>query len=354
MGENTATEEFRGVAGLVSQRTILHRSFRKHSGKEYMEKQILQIESGEHSKHEVARIVRDRIDEFKREKGTAETLAIRSVHRSYTGSVGHLAGIAAGDRTDQFGKPRRLSDTELWSRVRDAGCSVAERTDALYECVSREPERAASFIVGELSREDIASDWCNELVLTAEDVQFHEPDQRWKLAQRLLELARSMRHDADAETEPVIRSAIRCYASLIPPTEAATLQEFLEAGTYTGTRLVALRSIANHFEPGPPADKAPLGPLSERIAELAEKLLDPDVFVAGEKAAIAQNAIHALACIGDPRVQELLVRVRQLRRQWLVRQIRLKLERTLRSWERGPLGAHPAMALLRSHIAQLQ
>lgn len=206
------------------------------------------------------------------------------------------------------------------------------RFAALQNLAASDEPKAAEFLVDQLCDDSLPPAWRNQLVLFAEGIQISDRSLRHRLKQRLLTLADSLRESAESGIRPVVCSAIRTYASVISPSEVDTLTRFLEPRPVE-TRLVALQSIIHFYEAHPPQNASVPGTLADRIDELAQKFLDRDWLIAGEKAAIGQNAAHALAAIGDARVAECVERVLSLRMRWVIRQLAGKLESTLRMWQ---------------------
>jgi hypothetical protein len=173
-------------------------------------------------------------------------------------------------------------------------------------------------------------------VLAAEELQLDDDQLRSRLTNRLYEIASSLRHSTEAGIKPIVQSAIRCYSSMIPVSEADTLLAFLEPPNPVETRLVTLQCVVHLFESMPPEDISTHQRLADRIAELADKFLDRDWLVAGEKAAIGQNATIALAALGDSRLSHCIETIRQLDTTWLTRQLERKLDGLICNWTELP------------------
>ena len=234
--------------------------------------------------------------------------------------------------SDSNARTMPLPTDTLAALLRPAA-NPALRCSALQSLMASDEHKAAEFIVDQLCGEVLSSAWRNQLVLFAESAQTSDETLRRRLKQRLLEIAASLRESAEAEVRPVVCSAIRTYASLISPSEVETLTRFLDPPRPVETRLVTLQSIVYVYEAHPPEDASVPRTLADRIDELAQKFLDRDWLVAGEKAAIGQNAAHALAAMGDARVADCVERVLSLGMPWVIRQLARKLESTRRIWQ---------------------
>ena len=231
--------------------------------------------------------------------------------------------------------PTALSEGDLRALVCDETQNIRERVESLHIWILKNHDNAASFIVEQLCKIDLPNEWCNNLVLAAEDLQLKDIDQRSILSARLKEIAIFLRQSEEVGIDTVLWSAIRCYNSLIPNIEITSLLSFLDTSCIIDTRIVALQCIANRFDLSPLTEGDLFGHLSNRINEIAQKFLDPDVFAAGEEAAILEAAIHALAAIGDVRLLNLLKCACMLDKPWLIRQILLDLRRTLEAWKQN-------------------
>lgn len=221
-----------------------------------------------------------------------------------------------------------------WDALSDESRPIAQRVAALWAGALTAECRMASYVAEQLVRPDITRPWQDALVLCAETLQFQDDEVRDHLWRRLLEIALQRRRDPDdTASRPIVSSAIRCVASMIPVNEVPQFLPLLDPPDPLETRLVTLQAIVNVFELGPPTADNRLGPLRERVHELALKFLDRDWLVAGERAAIALNAVQALACLGEVRLTDCISRVVALRVNWFTRQLRQRLQETAQAWE---------------------
>ncbi len=241
---------------------------------------------------------------------------------------------------------------DTWAALRDDTTSVGLRCALLEELACTREEDAARFVVEQLYREDLPRPWRDCLVLLAERVQFRDDIMRAKLRDRLFEIAATLSRSGDHTAKPIVFSAIRCYGSLIASEDAHSLLPFLEPARVIETRLVALQSIVHLFNSQPLQNGAAASSLADRVFDLAEKFLDRDWLVAGEKAAIGQNATHALAAMGDPRLFACIERIKTLALPWLSRQVAAKLKATLDAWK-AKADQPPAFAFVQSQLQSL-
>ncbi len=246
-----------------------------------------------------------------------------------------LARILSNATAQSHGALRLADNIQAvpWEYLLDETKPTNEREAALCFCAERDEDRAAAFLADELARDDIPNEWQDALVLCAETVQLHEDAVRHRLWSRLLKIASHRRRDPDdTASKPAVFSAIRCLTSMIPVEELSRLLPLLEPPAPLETRLVTLQCIVNVFEAGPPTSPDQLVQLRDRIHELAIKFLDRDWLIAGERAAIALNAIQALASLGDERLTTCVSQVLGLRMDWFTRQLIRKLEEITDAW----------------------
>jgi len=221
----------------------------------------------------------------------------------------------------------------LWSVVRDANAPVDDRIEALAALIAEHDGAVAEFIVEQLEQSDAETEWQQALVLAAEQIAVPDSALRRRLTRTLYNLASRLRTSTDQGVEPIVHSAIRCCASLLPGAEVTSLLLFLEPPSpIIETRVVALLAIAHLFEAERDHRCVPTE-LADRVYELACKFLDKDWLVPGTKAAIGQCAVYALAAMGDCRLVDCIQRVNQLGLPWLRRQVAVKLESLVRTWE---------------------
>jgi hypothetical protein len=250
----------------------------------------------------------------------------------------------------QFAEDR---EAVAWDYLLDETKPPGERETTLCFCAENDEDRTAAFIVDELEKDDLSAEWQDALVLCAESMQFHEDTIRARLWRRLLEIASRRRHDPDeAVSRPIVFSATRCLTSMMPVEELPQLLPLLEPPAPLETRLVTMQCIGNLFESGPPTAPDHLAGLRDRIHQLAIKFLDRDWLIAGERAAIALNAVQTLAWLGDERLADCISQVLALRMDWFARQLSRKLEEVSEAW--GSIEHCSPLGLVRGQLALLR
>ena len=206
-----------------------------------------------------------------------------------------------------------------------------------------------ALIATELQRPWIDREWLAALVVAAEATQFAGLATRQAVRPKLLAAGRLFFKSGKSRWEQVVWSAIRTYGSMLAAEEVPTLSEFLAVNGQIDARQVTLQVIQNIFRVHPPAPHLPLGNLPDRVAMLAESALRNRDVSPGKPAALATNAVAALAALGDERTRTYTARIGQLRQKWFTRQARLLLGQTSETWPRGL----PASRLVAECIASL-
>jgi hypothetical protein len=216
--------------------------------------------------------------------------------------------------------------------ARDDGANVDARVDALRELMGRDLRAASAFIAEALCRPGLANGWRDALVFAAENAFFSTPEQQTTVCARLRQIALELRKSPAAGTEQVVWSAMRRFTSLLPAEQADSLLEFLERRGPVDTRMVALQCIARVFEKEPPSDGLDRDALMRRVAEYADKFLDPDIFAGGENSVIARNAVVALAALGSAKLEDCIERAEAIGKRWFTARLKGDLLRILEAW----------------------
>ena len=242
---------------------------------------------------------------------------------------------------DQFAeKQRKPADIAA-----DASAAIEERIDALGQWIALDNDSAATFILKSLECEGEPDEWRSALIFAAEDVRFPTEEQQTRAATRLRELAIEFRQRPDSGSELVVWSALRRFASLIPEEHIGELLPFLSPAGAVDTRLVALQCMVHIHEPAPPQlDSDIHRELADRAFDYATKCLDPDVLIPGETSAIAEQAVMALAAMGDARLTQCIAQLQTIDVAWLSRIVRKALAELREGWSEHE--SHPACHLI--------
>jgi len=224
------------------------------------------------------------------------------------------------------------------ARAQDEQRSAEERFLALRQWLSEEPGTVRRFVIRALDRPQPDREFRDALVYLAEDLSFDSAADRKLLARVLGQLARKLALSGEVDADPVVWSALRRYASLLSPDELGELQNFLTNNGQVDTRLVALNAVVHACE-REPLRSASLASLRARVFALAERLLHPDVLTAGETTAILEQAICALAGLGDPRFVTCVVAVQAIGWDWFTSALLKRLAELHDGWSWEPLDA---------------
>jgi hypothetical protein len=231
-----------------------------------------------------------------------------------------------------------LEVEQVWQRVKDRGSDVAKRIIALDELIARRDDALPDYLLRELERNEMPTAWRDHLIFASEDVEFLDENARTRLRTRLFSLADGMCDSEKALANPeALYSAARRFASLIDPhlvdSEVPRLLRFLRAGEPPLLHQAALQAIQNLFAGAPPERPNAVRSLCRRVVEIAVQFLAADVVSSPSNAALALNAVHALAVLGDRRLDERIEQVQRLRKQWLADQLRRRLEDVRIRWD---------------------
>lgn len=341
---------------VAKREVILGRTFMEIEGKDICAKLVLRHESADFDQHEFANLdlgafvnpfdskLADTFLDYRNPASLWESFLSSEPKSAFT--LSNIVPHRASPRDQE----------ELRAMLFDNALDSETRIEAFYALNDHDPAFATQHVIQQLSLECLDDEWRNSLVLAAEVIQFIDPDERSILAGCLRKIAHLLRESEELGIEPVLWSAMRRHTSLIASEEVAGLLEFLDVSSQVDTRLITLLCIVQKFalSPPTPTEQALLDPLCERIAQIANKFLDPDVFSPGENAAIVEAATHALSVMVNGYVGDLLHDICQLNIQWLVRQILHDLTSTLEAWSESQIEKCQAFLQLQECIDTLE
>ncbi len=228
-----------------------------------------------------------------------------------------------------------LDEEEFSSRtlslVKDEAAPFEQRSEALAELLIRNDRNVSVVILQALEDPDTDIEWLGVITAAAERATFAEGDQRHRLKIAIAKATRRF------QTAPGFRAelawaGIRLYGSLIEREEVDSLVEFLAPSIGPDTRQVTLQAVQRVFENAPPEQTIPVQRLCDRICEIARLYSHPDVLTFGDNAAIALNAIQALAALDDPRAIECVRQVTAAGHGWFIDRLSDLLTRLRESW----------------------
>ena len=289
-----------------------------------------------------ARVVYGYIDIDERTSGQYSTSLITPLGDRYTGTVRLISDAQSGAIPKSPIRDTSVAELEvgtkehsipdLWTQARDESAHTQRRLEAIHNLLDSDRANTIDYVASELAREGTPEDWVIALVFLAEDVHF-PADRQQVVKDALLRVAHSFRKSNKAGADRVVWSAIRRTSSLLTPAQVGLLVPFLDREGVVDARAVALKCVEKLFLPAPPDDPDSVRQVGDRAYILAKKFLDPDIFGGGEHALVAQNAVCALAAIGDARFGDALALAVSLNRRWLRHQLRTRLGILRSSWE---------------------
>lgn len=154
-----------------------------------------------------------------------------------------------------------------------------------------------------------------EALWAIEVLRIEDQGLRERLRVGLFTLAIALRDDRRASTRPLIYSALRRYATLVDERNVDSLLAFLTEADDAATRQCALQCVQTVFFRSPPT--LPHDALIQRIGELVERYLHPDVLVDPAMRSLAANAAVALSVASPATAEDVARRIHSLRRPGL-------------------------------------
>jgi hypothetical protein len=245
-------------------------------------------------------------------------------------------------------------------RLRERLGSIASPQDQWGELLRLADLGDASvppFLVHELGRVHKNLGWKAILILATERVQFENDAYRGIVKARLRESVTEYCKMPAQQWQPVVWSAIRCYASMLAPEEVPTLAEYLRLDGNIETCCVTLQAIQNVFFQAPAPARPSLEGLRAGVSQIATEAFAREEPEAGDQAALAQESVFALAALGDSRLPEFIHRTVQWGQPWFAWQVRETLEEMLSRWMAPPTSLpsdHPAVTQIAEGIRTLR
>lgn len=221
---------------------------------------------------------------------------------------------------------------DLRNRLIERAVGIQEQAKALLDLVAAGDPDVSSLIAEELGQEWLKAEWKSVLVIAAEQAEFTDDSLRKTIKTRLRHVATEFYHTQDPKWEPVVWSAVRRYASMLTRGEVELLRSFLDWTGAIDARQVTLQAIQSIFESAPSEEDADLNALRDRVFTLAENTLRPESFASGKTAALAMNAVAALAALGDNRLSRCVQATLASGRAWFQHQVKELLQETCRGW----------------------
>ncbi len=192
-------------------------------------------------------------------------------------------------------------------------------------------------------------------VFEAEFTQF-SATQDASVGVRLIELALEWRDLDDLDMEPVVWSAIRTGASMIPLEKVDLLTPLLEPGHNIETTLVTLKMVYRIFEAEPPTAPDAYPALADNVLEIANAFLNNYAVVNDRDAAAAQLSVVALATMWSSQLAKATELVAGLSHWWFKSQVIDDLKILLNDWvSNQPMVAREShIQFLKDHVIKIE
>ena len=253
----------------------------------------------------------------------------------------------------EFSLPERTT-SGLWNVVHGDE-SLDDRCLALDTLMHLGEEKADTFLLEQLEREDLSAEERDAFVALAERSRWMNIALRKRLTDRLMVIGQAMLAEEKESEVRTIWCILRKFASMAPEEEAGKLLPFLHAQIHE-TRHSAMQNIAVLFSVQRKTTDVPdQEKIGDALLAIAETGLEPEYvdtlrhvgadrnkkIPPGVHKPISGtlNAIQALLALDDPRVISLIERVRELLPAWafvLEDRMRLQQERWDSYWDPTP------------------
>ena len=194
------------------------------------------------------------------------------------------------------------------------------------------------------------------LVIEAEAIDFTAEQER-RLVPILRDFALKFRDSQDPVDLTAVGSAIRKLVAIIPVSEIGWLAELLESGHRTAIlpsiKLEVAKMVYRKFAANPPSFPDPEPTLATRFVETGEAFLNPQILPLENYAAVALNALLALAAMNSHRIDDVLNDVCSLPQAWFRQQFCRRLRALCDEWRgRSPV-PESAITFLRQIIEKI-
>ena len=195
--------------------------------------------------------------------------------------------------------------TELKNIICNNTNSLVLRSAAAMKVAVVEPDFVRGWTLEQLAECVSDTEASKNLIYLVDELRFPREEDQNYLWQCLMNQAVFLRSKNDPTLSNALGTAIRRIASVIPESKADCLVSFLSNDSGVDTRLIALQAVCIIFSTAPYSG-SDLIALKDRVNELRKKLVDRDVLVFGQTAAIASAAISASTCISLSSIDEVL------------------------------------------------
>lgn len=219
-----------------------------------------------------------------------------------------------------------------WNVLLNATAPIDQRDRALLDLIECGEKSISGFVLTELEKTGLKPEWARRLIVAAEQLDLDDPMLRGRLSKLLIARALSLLSEGQARNDQAIWSALRKFGGLAEPTEVNDLLPFLGVKNTFATRQVALQVIHEIYKQSPPANSKAIDELATRVADIADKFLDPEFARSPENASLALNAFLTLAATGTLNAVKLADRVKVFGSGFILRRSIQALQELVSTW----------------------
>jgi hypothetical protein len=213
---------------------------------------------------------------------------------------------------------------------------LSDRLAKLRYSLETDPAIAASTVVDGITDPTTDHPWRRLLVIAAEGIHFTD-DQDRQLIPALMQFIENFRDSNDPEDRIAVCSAIRSYVGLAGAAQVDSVANLLEPGhraSLTSDMLLeTVKMVARKFAANPPESPNPYPALSGQVEQVARAYLNPYVLPQNKHAAVAMNAVQALAALASPELVAVIAEVNTCCPAWFRQQLQRRLTKLQEEWE---------------------
>ena len=214
--------------------------------------------------------------------------------------------------------------------------TLSDRLAELRYFFETDPAAAASTVFDGITDPTTDHPWRRLLVIAAEGIHFTD-DQDRQLIPALMEFIENFRDSNGREDQVAVCSAIRSYVGLAGTAQVESVAELLEPGYRASptldTLLETLKMVARKFAANPPGSPNQYPALTGQIERVARAYLNPYVLPQDKHAAVAMNAMQALAALASPELGTVIAEVNTCCPAWFRQQLQRRLTKLSEEWE---------------------
>ncbi len=214
--------------------------------------------------------------------------------------------------------------------------TLSDRLAELRYSLRTDPTGAASTVVDGVIDPTTDHPWRRLLVIAAEGIHFTD-DQDGQLIPALMEFIEKLRDSNDPEDRVAVCSAIRSYVGLMEVAQVESVAKLLEPGHRASpalaTVLEIVKMVARKLAANPPRAPNQYPALSGQVERVARAYLNPYVLPQNKHAAVAMNAVQALAALASPEVGGVIDEVNTCCPAWFRQQLQRRLTKLQEEWE---------------------